>query len=98
MCVVQPAPYRGYAAASRREYPRTTPGLAAGGATRTTVECAAVAVMFGPYRVCEALGIGGMATVHRAETQGIAGFSKQVALKPRIHTSEPRTSAAQQLA
>jgi serine/threonine-protein kinase len=36
---------------------------------------------FGPYVVYEQLGLGGMATVHRAETQGIAGFSKQVALK-----------------
>ncbi len=36
---------------------------------------------FGPYVVHEQLGLGGMATVHRAETQGIAGFSKQVALK-----------------
>jgi serine/threonine protein kinase len=36
---------------------------------------------FGPYMVYEQLGLGGMATVHRAETQGIAGFSKQVALK-----------------
>ena len=36
---------------------------------------------FGPYTVYEQLGLGGMATVHRAETQGIAGFSKQVALK-----------------
>jgi serine/threonine protein kinase len=36
---------------------------------------------FGPYVVYEQIGIGGMATVHRAETQGIAGFSKQVALK-----------------
>jgi serine/threonine protein kinase len=31
--------------------------------------------------VYEQIGLGGMATVHRAETQGIAGFSKQVALK-----------------
>ena len=36
---------------------------------------------FGPYIVYEQIGLGGMATVHRAETQGIAGFSKQVALK-----------------
>jgi serine/threonine protein kinase len=36
---------------------------------------------FGPYIVHEQLGLGGMATVHRAETKGIAGFSKQVALK-----------------
>ncbi len=37
--------------------------------------------VFGPYTVYEQIGIGGMATVHRAEAQGIAGFSKQVALK-----------------
>lgn len=36
---------------------------------------------FGPYVVYEQIGLGGMATVHRAETQGVAGFSKQVALK-----------------
>ncbi len=36
---------------------------------------------FGPYIVFEQLGIGGMASVHRAETRGIAGFRKQVALK-----------------
>ncbi len=36
---------------------------------------------FGPYVVYEQIGLGGMATVHRAETQGIAGFSRQVALK-----------------
>ena len=29
----------------------------------------------------EQIGLGGMATVHRAETQGIGGFSKQIALK-----------------
>jgi serine/threonine protein kinase len=42
---------------------------------------------FGPYLVYEQIGVGGMATVHRAETKGIAGFSKQVALKrmlPRV--------------
>jgi serine/threonine protein kinase len=31
--------------------------------------------------VYEQIGLGGMATVHRAEAQGIAGFSKQIALK-----------------
>ena len=36
---------------------------------------------FGPYRVHEQIGVGGMATVHRAETQGIGGFTKQIALK-----------------
>ena len=36
---------------------------------------------FGPYLVYEQLGIGGMATVHRAETTGIAGFRRPVALK-----------------
>src|SRR5207244_3456145 len=36
---------------------------------------------FGPYLVYEQLGIGGMATVHRAETTGLAGFRRPVALK-----------------
>jgi eukaryotic-like serine/threonine-protein kinase len=36
---------------------------------------------FGPYLVYEQIGVGGMATVHRAETTGIAGFRKLVALK-----------------
>jgi serine/threonine protein kinase len=36
---------------------------------------------FGPYLVYEQLGVGGMATVHRAETTGIAGFRRPVALK-----------------
>ena len=36
---------------------------------------------FGPYLVYEQLGIGGMASVHRAETRGVAGFRKAVALK-----------------
>ncbi len=35
----------------------------------------------GPYHVLDELGFGGMATVHRAELHGIAGFRKQVALK-----------------
>jgi serine/threonine protein kinase len=42
---------------------------------------AAAGEEFGPYVVYEQLGLGGMATVHRAETQGIAGFRKPVALK-----------------
>jgi serine/threonine protein kinase len=40
-----------------------------------------VAEEFGPYLVYEQIGLGGMATVHRAETQGVAGFRKTVALK-----------------
>jgi serine/threonine protein kinase len=36
---------------------------------------------FGPYLVYEQIGLGGMASVHRAETQGIAGFRRPVALK-----------------
>jgi len=40
-----------------------------------------VAEEFGPYKVYEQIGVGGMATVHRAETQGIGGFKKQIALK-----------------
>jgi serine/threonine-protein kinase len=36
---------------------------------------------FGPYLVYERLGVGGMATVHRAKKRGIAGFERGVALK-----------------
>lgn len=36
---------------------------------------------FGPYLVYEALGSGGMASVHRAEVIGIEGFKREVALK-----------------
>jgi serine/threonine protein kinase len=36
---------------------------------------------FGPYVVYERLGIGGMATVHRAKKRGLAGFERGVALK-----------------
>jgi serine/threonine protein kinase len=36
---------------------------------------------FGPYLVYEQIGIGGMASVHRAESTGIAGFRREVALK-----------------
>ncbi len=35
----------------------------------------------GPYVVYEQLGKGGMATVHRAETQGVEGFRRPIALK-----------------
>nr|HEX4315244.1 protein kinase [Kofleriaceae bacterium] len=38
--------------------------------------------VFGPYTVFEELGVGGMASVHRAEMRGeIAGFTHSVALK-----------------
>ncbi len=37
--------------------------------------------VLGPYVIYERLGAGGMATVHRAEQIGLAGFRKQVALK-----------------
>ena len=40
--------------------------------------------VFGPYVVHERIGAGGMATVHRAEQRGIAGFSKTVALKRMV--------------
>jgi serine/threonine protein kinase len=36
---------------------------------------------FGPYLVYEQLGVGGMASVHRAIAHGIAGFQREVALK-----------------
>ncbi len=36
---------------------------------------------FGPYEVYERLGVGGMATVHRAKERGIEGFERIVALK-----------------
>jgi serine/threonine protein kinase len=37
--------------------------------------------VFGPYVVYERLGVGGMATVHRAREHGIEGFERIVALK-----------------
>jgi serine/threonine protein kinase len=37
--------------------------------------------VFGPYLVHERLGVGGMATVHRAMERGIEGFERIVALK-----------------
>ncbi|MBA3454362.1 MAG: serine/threonine protein kinase [Deltaproteobacteria bacterium] len=48
---------------------------------RGTGSRAAQGEAFGPYVVHEQLGAGGMASVHRAEQRGIAGFSKPVALK-----------------
>lgn len=36
---------------------------------------------FGPFEILERVGIGGMATVHRAIERGIAGFERVVALK-----------------
>src|ERR1043165_952561 len=41
----------------------------------------AVEEQFGPYLVYERLGVGGMATVHRALEQGAEGFERMVALK-----------------
>ena len=37
--------------------------------------------VFGPYLVFERIGVGGMATVHRAKELGIEGFERMVALK-----------------
>lgn len=37
--------------------------------------------LFGDYEVYERLGVGGMASVHRAKKRGIAGFARVVALK-----------------
>ncbi len=42
---------------------------------------AAAEEQFGPYLVYERLGVGGMATVHRALEQGAEGFERVVALK-----------------
>ncbi|HEX7842698.1 MAG TPA: serine/threonine-protein kinase, partial [Kofleriaceae bacterium] len=42
---------------------------------------AAAEELFGPYVVYERLGVGGMATVHRALERGIEGFERIVALK-----------------
>src|SRR5690606_8725772 len=36
---------------------------------------------YGPFEVIDRLGIGGMATVHRAVERGIEGFERAVALK-----------------
>src|SRR3954469_7528320 len=47
---------------------------------------------FGPYLVYERLGVGGMATVHRALERGIEGFERIVALKgllPHLPADRP---------
>src|SRR5688572_6337587 len=47
---------------------------------------------FGPYEVYERLGMGGMATVHRAKKRGPAGFERSVALKRMLsHLAEDRS-------
>jgi len=67
------------------EPPRPPARIARGTQPRDVLDGAASAAtegeQFGPYIVHEKLGSGGMATVHRAEQRGIAGFSKPVALK-----------------
>lgn len=54
---------------------------------------AAAAEQFGPYMVYERLGIGGMATVHRAvERADVEGFERVVALKRLLpHLAEDAT-------
>ncbi len=47
---------------------------------------------FGPYKVYERLGVGGMATVHRATRTGIEGFHRWVALKRLLpHLAEDQS-------
>jgi eukaryotic-like serine/threonine-protein kinase len=41
--------------------------------------------VYGPFEVLERLGIGGMATVHRAIERGTEGFERVVALKRLLH-------------
>jgi len=44
---------------------------------------------FGPYKIYERLGLGGMAQVHRAKKQGIEGYERVVALKRMLsHLTE----------
>src|SRR5262245_60301892 len=45
-----------------------------------TAEPASAPEEFGPYLVYERLGVGGMATVHRAKKRGVACFERGVAL------------------
>ena len=47
---------------------------------------------FGPYELYERLGMGGMATVHRAKKRGPQGFERSVALKRMLqHLAEDPT-------
>ena len=47
--------------------------------------------VFGRYVLLERLGVGGMASVHRAKTQGVEGFETTVALKRILpHLAEDR--------
>ncbi len=51
---------------------------------------------FGPYVVYEQLGIGGMASVHRAEVPGSLGFARSIALKrmlPHVASNEEMVRA-----
>ena len=51
---------------------------------------------FGPYVVYEQLGIGGMASVHRAEVPGSLGFARTIALKrmlPHVASNEDMVRA-----
>ena len=55
---------------------------------------------FGPYTLIHQIAVGGMAEIHLARTEGIAGFEKYVAIK-MIHPNfsedeqfvQPRASA-----
>ena len=52
----------------------------------------APADQFGPYELYERLGMGGMATVHRAKKRGPQGFERSVALKRMLqHLAEDQT-------
>ncbi len=57
-----------------------------GGSGSSNIEPSEV---FGPYLVYERLGVGGMATVHRAKKRGIEGFERVCALKRMLpHLAE----------
>jgi len=47
----------------------------------TPATAAPEAEVFGPYLVFERIGVGGMASVHRAKKRGIEGFERVTALK-----------------
>jgi eukaryotic-like serine/threonine-protein kinase len=65
-------------------------------ARATSQTATAAGETFGPYAVFEELGTGGMASVHRAELRGVAGFRKPIALKrmlPEIASDEASVAA-----